>query len=72
MKDIFINFNNSRYSIYDRPLPTADDEIKALTKQFSVSALFFAVFLLNKIIGYVRFHEDGEKYDMGYCFHSSY
>ncbi len=74
MKNIFIDFNNSKYSVYDMPLPTEDEEIKALTKRFSDSNLFFAVLLKesNSMIGYVCFHKNGDKYDLGYCFHSAY
>ena len=74
MKRLFIDFNNSKYAIYDRPLPTEDREIKALTKQFVENGLFFAIYLLdkNQMIGYICFHKDDEKYDLGYCFHSAY
>ena len=74
MKDIFVDFNNSEYVVYDMPLPTEDEETKALIKKFSESNLFFAVFLKesSEMIGYVCFHKDGEKYDLGYCFHSAY
>lgn len=74
MKNIFIDFNNSKYVAYDRPLPTEDTEIEALTKQFVENGLFFAIYLLdkNKMIGYVCFHKDEEKYDLGYCFHSTF
>lgn len=74
MKNIFIDFNNSKYAVYDMPLPTNDKAIKALTKRFTDSNLFFAVFLKesNDMIGYVGFHKDGNAYDLGYCFHSAY
>ena len=74
MKNIFIDFNNSKYAAYDMPLPTEDEEIKALTKRFADSNLFFAVFLKesNDMIGYLCFHKDGDNYDLGYCFHSAY
>ena len=60
MKSLFIDFNNSKYAIYDRPLPTEDMEIEALTKQFVENSLFFAIYLLdkNQMIGYVCFHKD--------------
>lgn len=74
MKNIFIDFNNSKYAVYDMPLPTGDEESKALTKRFADSHLFFAVFLKesSNMIGYICFHENGSKYDLGYCFHSAY
>lgn len=74
MKNIFIDFDNSMYAIYDRPLPTEDDKIKMLTKQFAARNLFYAVCRLdqNQMIGYVCFHKDADRYDLGYCFHSLY
>lgn len=74
MKSLFIDFNNSKYAVYDRPLPAEDMEIKALTKQFVETNLFFAINLLenNQMIGYVCFHKDEGKYDLGYCFHSAF
>ena len=74
MKNLFIDFNDSKYVAYDRPLPTTDKEIEALTKQFVKNGLFFAIYLLdkNQMIGYVCFHKNKEKYDLGYCFHSAY
>ena len=74
MKSIFVDFNNSKYAVYDMPLPTEDEGTKALTKRFADSNLFFAVFLKesNDMIGYVCFHKNGDTYDLGYCFHSAY
>ena len=74
MKDIFIDFNQSKYAAFDRHLPNDDDGSKSLTKLFSDSGLFFAVQLLesNKMIGYVCFHKNGDVFDLGYCFHSAY
>ena len=74
MKKIFIDFNNSKYAIYDRPLPTNDNDIRELVKRFAQSNLFFTVYTSGKseMIGYVCFHESEGKYDLGYCFHSAY
>ena len=72
MQRIAIDFHKSEYVIYDMPLPTQDEEIKALTNQFAESHLFFAALLDKIMIGYVCFHEDNGIYDLGYCFHSDY
>ena len=74
MKNIFVDFNNSKYAIYDMPLPTEDKEAKVLTKKFADSNLFFAIYILDtaQMIGYVCFHKERNKYDLGYCFHSAY
>ena len=74
MKRLFIDFNHSKYAAYDRQLPVEDTEVKALTKQFADSDLFFAIYLRNEnqMIGYVCFHKEKKAYDLGYCFHSAF
>ena len=74
MKKIFTDFNNSKYAVYDRPLPAEDKEAEALTKKFAESNMFFAVFQKESgnMLGYVCFHKDDNIYDLGYCFHSAY
>lgn len=74
MKEIFIDFNNSKYAIYDRPLPTEDNDVRELVKKFSENSLFFTIYTTdkNEMIGYVCFHKNEDKYDLGYCFHSAY
>ena len=74
MKSILTDFNNSQYAVYDMPLPTEEEEVRALTKRFAESNLFFAVFLKESsdMLGYVCFHKAGDNYDLGYCFHSAY
>ena len=72
MQRIAADFRKSEYAIYDMPLPVEEQEIKALTRQFAQSHLFFAVMLDEDMIGYVCFHEEDGNYDLGYCFHSDY
>lgn len=74
MKSIFIDFSHSKYAVYDAALPTGEEEIKALTKKFAESHLFFGVFLKKSgdMLGYICFHKNDDVYDLGYCFHSAY
>ena len=74
VKNIFTDFNNSQYAVYDLPLPTEEEEVKSLTKRFAESNLFFAVFKKDSsdMLGYVCFHKEGDNYDLGYCFRSEY
>ena len=74
VKNIFTDFNNSQYAVYDMPLPTEEEEVRALIKRFAESNLFFSVFLKDSsdMLGYVCFHKEGDNYDLGYCFHSAY
>ena len=70
VQNIALDFRKSEYAVYDMQLPVQDEEIKALTKQFAESHLFFAVMLDEFMIGYVCFHEKDSIFDLGYCFHS--
>ncbi len=74
MREIFLDFNRSPYVRYDRPLPTGDEESKALVRQFMDGGYFFTVRTLEEgqMVGYVCFHREGEDYDLGYCFHSAH
>lgn len=72
MQKIAVDFRESKYAIYDMPLPIGDEEITELTRQFAESQLFYAVVLHDVMIGYICFHEDNRNYDLGFCFHSDY
>ena len=74
LQRIAMDFCRSKYVLYDFPLPTGEEEIKALTKKFAESQLFFAVFCKDsdEMIGYVCFHNEDGNYDLGYCFHSAH
>lgn len=74
LKRIVIDFAQSPYHIYDHPFPHDDESLQALTRQFAASHLWFAVCLCDssEMIGYVCFHRDGDRFDLGYCFHSAY
>ena len=72
MQRIAADFQTSPYAVYDMPLPTGEEEIRELTTVFADTQLFFAVLLGGVMIGYVCFHEENGRYDLGYCFHSGY
>ena len=72
MGKIFRDFSQSPYAIYDHPMPTREEDIKALTARFAESGLFFAVYPKagGNMLGYVCFHRVKDTLDLGYCFHS--
>ena len=72
MQKIADDFRESKYAIYDMPLPTGKVEITALTKRFAKTQLFYAVLHHDVMIGYICFHEDNGYYYLGFCFHSDY
>lgn len=72
MQKIAMDFRQSPYVLYDMPLPTEKQELKALTQKFADSQMFFSVMLDDVMIGYICFHEENGNYDLGFCFHSDY
>ncbi len=72
MQKIAIDFAQSKYAVYDMPLPVDTTAIISLTEQFAETQLFYAVLLHDVMIGYICLHEDNGNYDLGFCFHSDY
>ena len=74
LQEIWRDFARSPYHVYDRPLPTDAPGAQALARHFAGTGLAFGVRLLESqaLAGYVCFHREGEAYDLGYCFHSTY
>lgn len=72
MQKIAADFRKSEYAVYDMLLPVSDAEIIALTEQFAETGLFYAVLIHDVMIGYICFHQNDGKYDLGFCFHSAY
>lgn len=77
IKEIWLDFNKSALSKYDRPHNTADDDVRMRIARWAESNsgtehMFFAVCLNNSVIGYVSFNRRIDNYEIGYCFHSAY
>ena len=77
IKRIWDNFGVSAYAKYDVPHKSEEDEIRSQVDRWEsankgTDHLFFAVCLDNEMIGYIDFHNTGDGYDSGYCFHSDY
>ena len=77
IKRIWDDFRKSKYAKYDVPHKSDADEIKSQVSKWEVANkeekhLFFAVCLENEVIGYIDFHDIGNGYESGYCFHSDY
>ena len=74
LKKITRDFAQSPYVYYDHAFPEEDIQLRAITKAFSETGMFFSVILQesNEMIGYICMHDDGDSYDMGYCFHSDF
>ena len=70
MQRILADFRQSPWAACDAPMPPEDAE--RLTAQFAQTGLFYLVRPLEAetAAGYVCFHQAGDAYYMGYCFHS--
>ena len=74
LKVIVTDFSQSEYAIYDHPFPQDDTGLQAAAEYFAGSGAFYAVCLResNNMIGYLCLHPEGERFDLGYCFHSDF
>lgn len=77
IKRIWDDFRVSEYAKYDIPHKEDENEIRLQVKKWEDANkdkkhLFFAVCLTDEVIGYIDFHDTGDGYDSGYCFHSDY
>lgn len=77
IKRIWDDFGVSEYAQYDIPHKTDEADVRLQVKKWDNANkgekhLFFAVCLDDEVIGYIDFHDTGNGYDSGYCFHSDY
>lgn len=74
LKKVTRDFAASPYWMYDYPFPSEDEKLKAIASHFSKTGTFLSVLLkeTGEMIGYICLHDDGESFDIGYCFHSSF
>jgi len=77
IKRIWDDFGKSEYAKYDIPHKSKEDEIQLQVSKWETANrgkehLFFAVCIEDEVIGYIDFHNTGNGYDSGYCFHSAY
>ena len=77
IKQIWIDFRDSAFSRYDKPHNTDDENVrnriaKWATANGGTEHMFFAICLRDSVIGYIAFNRHGDRYEIGYCFHSAY
>ncbi|MDO5409856.1 MAG: GNAT family N-acetyltransferase [Lachnospiraceae bacterium] len=77
IKEIWVDFNTSAFSQYDKPHITDDEDIQPRIAKWAAANsktehMFFAVCLNDFVIGYVAFNIRENEYEIGYCFHSAY
>ncbi len=77
IKEIWLDFNSSTLSQYDRPHITDDEDVRTRIAKWaaansSTDHMFFAICLGDTVIGYSAFNIREDGYEIGYCFHSAY
>ena len=77
IRDIWVDFNSSKYAQYDTPHITEDANVQARIAKWAAANsgtehMFFAICLDETVIGYVAFNIRENGYEIGYCFHSAY
>ena len=77
IKEIWVDFNTSTLSQYDKPHITDDEDVRARIAKWAgansgTEHMFFAVCLGDTVIGYIAFNIRDNGHEIGYCFHSAY
>ena len=77
IKEIWVDFNASTLSQYDKPHITDDEDVRARIAKWAgansgIEHMFFAICLDETVIGYIAFNIRENGHEIGYCFHSAY
>ena len=77
IKEIWVDFNSSALSQYDKPHNTDDEDVQRRIAKWAgansgTEHMFFAICLGDTVIGYSAFNIREDGYEIGYCFHSVY
>lgn len=77
IQEIWLDFNASAFSQYDKPHNTDNEDVRARIGKWAaanrgIEHMFFAICLGDAIIGYSAFNIREDGYEIGYCFHSAY
>ena len=77
IKEIWVDFNTSAFSQYDKPHITVDEDVRARIAKWAAANsatehMFFAICLGDIVIGYITFNIRTDGHEIGYCFHSAY
>ena len=77
IKEIWVDFNTSTLSQYDKPHITDDADVQPRIAKWAgansgTEHMFFAICLGDTVIGYSAFNIRENGHEIGYCFHSAY
>ena len=77
IKEIWVDFNTSALSQYDKPHITDDADVQPRIAKWAAANsgtehMFFAICLGDTVIGYSAFNIRENGHEIGYCFHSAY
>ena len=73
---MIVQYQSSKYVVYDHKWPTSVEEIKSMTEWFASGDSYLAIWLEkeSKLIGFISLiqTEDTREYDLGYCYNFDY
>ena len=77
IKEIWVDFNTSALSQYDKPHITDDKDVQRRIAKWAgansgTEHMFFAICLGDTVIGYSAFNIREDGHEIGYCLHSAY
>lgn len=77
IKEIWVDFNSSALSQYDKPHNTDDEDVQRRIAKWAgansgTEHMFFSICLGDIVIGYSAFNIREDGHEIGYCFHSAY
>ena len=77
IKEIWVDFNSSALSQYDKPHNTDDEDVQRRIAKWAgansgTEHMFFAICLGDIVIGYSAFNIREDGHEIGYYFHSAY
>ena len=70
--EIVIDFKNSKYSMYNPPLPQDDYEMEDLFYFYLDCIMAYGIYLNNEMIGVVTVISDNNEFEIGYMFKNKY
>jgi RimJ/RimL family protein N-acetyltransferase len=78
LRELILQYESSRFAVYDQPWPTSPEEIKNITEWFASADRYLAVCLKDtgRFVGFVALNQEPNEHErtfnLGYVFHSSY
>ena len=73
---MIVQYQSSKYAVYDHEWPTSVEEIKSITEWFACGDSYLSIWLEkeSKMIGFISLNQkdNTREYDLGYCYNFDY